>query len=242
MLSPLTAVRLDIRRGVVSLLNSRGAGARTGTGLAETAREAYMTLTKAVAVRASTAESPEAIEAARHFVRRRYAWRGYDSPEQQDAALDTPAGHPAREITFVAIDDDATVGTVTLGLDGPSGLLAEGTHRDAVHKQRAAGRNVCELTRLAVAERADSKSVLAALFSLAYAAGSVHGVTDLFIEVNPRHVGFYTRVLGFVVAAGEKLCERVRAPSVLLWLEIDQLKIRLTKQTGLGCGPPRCAH
>ena len=48
--------------------------------------------------------------------------------------------------------------------------------------------------------------MLASLFGLVYTVGRVtHGVTDVFIEVNPRHAGFYSRVLGFVVAAGEGL-------------------------------------
>ena len=55
----------------------------------------------------------------------------------------------------------------------------------------------------------------------------MHDVTDVFIEVNPRHVGFYSRVLGFAVAAGEKFCERAGAPSVLLQLEIEALEKRL---------------
>ena len=65
--------------------------------------------------------------------------------------------------------------------------------------------------------------MLASLFNLAYArrARRLHGVTDVFIEVNPRHVAFYSRVLGFVVAAGESFCERVRAPSVLLHVEME---------------------
>ncbi len=58
-------------------------------------------------------------------------------------------------------------------------------------------------------------------------AGPIHDVTDVFIEVNPRHVAFYSRILGFVVAAGEKLCERVRAPSVLLHAEVEALAARL---------------
>ena len=61
----------------------------------------------------------------------------------------------------------------------------------------------------------------------------MHNISDVFIEVNPRHVSFYTRVLGFVVAAGEKVCERVCAPSVLLRLELDALEDRL-KRVGLG--------
>ena len=131
-------------------------------------------------------------------------------------------------------DASATVGTVTLGLDGPHGLLAELTHADVIEHVRATGRKVCELTRLAIAESADSKSVLASLLGLAHFVGrSMNDVSDAFIEVNPRHVNFYSRVLGFVVAASEKVCERVCAPSVLLRLELDALEDRL-KRIGLG--------
>ena len=74
------------------------------------------------------------------------------------------------------------------------------------------------------------------MLSLAHlVARKVHEVTDVFIEVNPRHVAFYSRALGFVVAAGERICERVRAPSVLLRAELDVLEERLalmgTKRT-----------
>ena len=178
-------------------------------------------------IRVAVARSPEEFEAAHDLVCRRYAWRGY---EVEMAGSDTARMHPrfAQEITFVAANNEATVGTITLGLDGPFGLRAEETHGDVIHVARAAGRRVCELTRLAVEESAHSKSVLASLFNLVYAAGrTVHGVTDVFIEVNPRHVAFYSRVMGFVVAAGEKLCERVRAPSVLLHLELEALAERL---------------
>jgi hypothetical protein len=120
------------------------------------------------------------------------------------------------------------LGTLTLGLDGPHGLRAEASYGEVIDQFRAAGRRVCELTRLALAESADSKAVLASLFSLAHVVGRTrHDVTDVFIEVNPRHVGFYSRLLGFAVAAGEKFCERARAPSVLLQLEIEALEKRL---------------
>jgi hypothetical protein len=46
-------------------------------------------------------------------------------------------------------------------------------------------------------------------------------ITDMFIEVNPRHVPFYRRAFGFRVAAPERTCPRVLAPSVLLRLEVD---------------------
>jgi hypothetical protein len=164
---------------------------------------------------------------ARTLVCDRYAWRGYDVARLQDSAESCSA--PARhEVTFVVSASDVPVGTVTLGLDGAAGLLAEGTDDGVINGARQAGRRVCELTRLAIVDNANSKAILASLFSLAHAVGrSVYDVTDVFIEVNPRHVTFYSRVMGFVVAAGEKFCDRVRAPSVLLRLEVDELEGRL---------------
>lgn len=218
----------DIQKGVVSLIAQRGRAEPERECEAavapSTQAQDQRTFKRACRLRAGPAQSAEEIDAAHGLVNRRYAWRGYDIPALEDHGA---AIAPRGEITFVASDDVDTVGTLTLGLDGERGLLAERTHGDAVAQRRAAGASVCELTRLAVAERADSRSVLAALFNVAYVAGSRHGVTDVFIEVNPRHVAFYTRVLGFAVAAAEKFCERVQAPSVLLSLAIEELERRL---------------
>jgi hypothetical protein len=215
--------------GVVTLIAQRGHTAAKSPSriVPESPPRDDTTFTRAANLCARRAESLAEFEAAQDLVRRRYAWRGYDVPVLTDARARKSPTTRGHEITFVATHDEDTVGTITLGLDGREGLLAERTHGDAIAQRRAAGGNVCELTRLAVAERADSKSVLAALFNVAYAVGSVHGVTDVFIEVNPRHVGFYTRVLGFAVAAAEKFCERVQAPSVLLSLAIEELERRL---------------
>ena len=62
----------------------------------------------------------------------------------------------------------------------------------------------------------------------------VHGVTDVFIEVNPRHVAFYSRALGFVVLGDERICARVGAPSVLLHLDVEILD----EQLGFSDGKP----
>jgi hypothetical protein len=179
-------------------------------------------------VRIAVADSHAEIEAARCLVRRRYAWRGYEVEHAADPAVIRKHPRHTQEITFIAANRETTIGTVTLGVDGPFGLRADETHGEVIRSARNAGCRVCELTGLAVAESVDSKSVMASLFSLVYAAGrTLHDVTDVFIEVNPRHVAYYSRILGFVVAAGERLCERVRAPSVLLHLEIEVLAERL---------------
>ena len=70
--------------------------------------------------------------------------------------------------------------------------------------------------------------MLASLFGLVYAVGRwVHDVTEVFIEVNPRHVAFYARALGFAVVGEARFCERVRAPSVLLQADVGALGDRL---------------
>jgi hypothetical protein len=191
-------------------------------------------------LRLAVAQSREQMASARELVDRRYAWRGYQSPGGSDRKASRDRS--AQEVTFIVEDRKTIVGTVTLGLDGPHGLLAELTHDGVIARLRDSGRRVCELTRLAIAESADSKAVLASLLGLAHYVGrSMHDATDVFIEVNPRHVGFYSRVLGFVVAAGEKVCERVLAPSVLLRLELDRLEDRL-KRSGLpDIAPPLVA-
>lgn len=191
-------------------------------------------------VRVAVAKSPEEIEAAHGLVCRRYRWRGYaiDTPANnaQPASADVPA---RREITFVAATVEGMIGTCTLGLDGPHGLCADVAYGDVIQKARDAGRRVGEITRLAV-DSADSKAVLASLFNLAYVAGKAIGdVTDVFIEVNPRHVLFYTRMLGFTVAAAESFCERVGAPSILLHVEMDALAGRLEELAQRALPQPR---
>jgi hypothetical protein len=180
------------------------------------------------ALHIAIAMSPAQFAAATDLVRERYAWRGYEFADPGNTPATSRHERSPQEITFLVAAGQTTVGTLTLGLDGPRGLTAEAAYGEVIDQFRVAGRRVCELTRLALAEHVESKAVLASLFSLAHAVGRTkHDVTDVFIEVNPRHVSFYSRVLGFAIAAGETFCERVRAPSVLLQLELEALEQRL---------------
>jgi hypothetical protein len=217
-----------VQFGFEGLIAGRGQRAEIPRSFAPRKRPlAAAAPSRASPIRIGVAQSTHELKAAELLVRQRYSWRGYQV-DGIDAAAVSAAQRAPHEITFVAMDEHAAVGTITLGLDGPTGLRAEETHGDRIVGIRSTGRRVCELTRLAIATHPESRSVLTSLFGHAYASGrTVHGVTDAFIEVNPRHVGFYTRVLGFAVAAAEKFCERVCAPSVLLHLEIDTLEERL---------------
>lgn len=169
---------------------------------------------------AAIARSPDEQRAAAALVESRYAARGY--------VLKSDDGGLRPGVTLIAADRDAIVGTLTLRLDGPDGLAADRSYGEAIDAVRRARGGVCELTRLALARGADSRSVLSALFGSAYVvAKRLQRVTDAFVEVNPRHVRFYRALFGFVVAAGQRMCPRVMAPGVLLRLEIERLEARL---------------
>lgn len=173
-------------------------------------------------LRASIAFTHEQLAAAAALVESRYAWRGY-ALTPGDAA--TPPG-----VTLVALQTGATMGTVTLRVDGPDGLAADEGYRATIDAARERGRRVCELTRLAIDAAADWRATLGALFGLAYLVGRLlHEVTDVFVEVNPRHERFYRHMFGFVGAAGQRMCPRVKAPAVLLRLELERLDARLAE-------------
>jgi hypothetical protein len=171
---------------------------------------------------ASIARSADELRAVATLVESRYAARGYVVSDD-DGEL--PPG-----LALIAAESDAVIGTLTLRFDGPLGLAADESYADAIDTVRYAGGGVCELTRLAVTKGADSRSVLSALFGAAYVvARHLHRATDAFVEVNPRHVEFYRRLFGFVVAAGQRVCPRVMAPAVLLRLQIERLEPRLAE-------------
>jgi hypothetical protein len=169
-------------------------------------------------VRATIASTDDEFAAATSLVESRYAWRGYAlRPDDRTAA-----------VTVIATRHADTVGTLTLRADGPAGLAADEGYLEVLDLARRAGRHLCELTRLAIDVDAAWRPTLGALIGLAYLAGrALHEVTDVFVEVNPRHARFYQRMFGFVVAAGERFCPRVEAPAVLLRLELERLDARL---------------
>lgn len=158
------------------------------------------------------AHSSERVSSASMLVQRKYASRGYETSTLQK--------DPSR-ITLMAFQEEKVIGTLTLGMDSRA-LLAEELYKTEIESLRAAGRKVCELTKLAVDQTHSSKRVLASLFHIAYIYGRImQGFTDVVIEVNPRHVAFYKRMLGFEEFGSERLCARVNAPAVLLRLELD---------------------
>jgi hypothetical protein len=164
-------------------------------------------------------------EAAGLLVRRRYAWRGYQ--------VGTTHGiHPNR-ITLSASNRDEVVATIAVGLDSVTGLVVDKLYGAEVDGIRANDRKVCEFTKLAIEASVRSKPILAALFHIAYIhARRINRCTDLVVEVNPRHVAFYERMLGFSICGPEKLDPRVGAPAVLLKLDLGFAERQIAEMGG----------
>lgn len=149
------------------------------------------------------------------LLRRMYAWRGY--------AVEPGETRDRRRVTFYAETAGELVGTMSLCLDLDGRLPADENFGDRLAPLRRAGRRLCEPSRLAI-DKGMSKRVFAALIHISYLyAHKLHGYTDYVIEVNPRHVAFYQRMLGFADVGGERACSRVGAPAVLLRLPLSRM-------------------
>ena len=163
-------------------------------------------------------------ESATLLIKKMYAWRGYDSISVTD--------NPNR-ITLMADTNGQVIGTITIGIDSPAGLLVDGLYRDEIDLLRSQGCAICEYTKLAVDQEIKSKRVLASLFHLATIyAHRIHQATDAVIEINPRHALFYKRMLGFEPLGEERMCPRVNAPAVLMRLKFDYLDSQVEKYGG----------
>jgi hypothetical protein len=166
----------------------------------------------------SLASSPQLRSEAGALIQRMYSWRGYH------VGNDVTVAHNPSRLTLVAINDQKLIGTVTLGLDSDDGgLLADELYKQEIDFYRNAGK-VCELSKFALDPQHSSKEILAGLFHLAYIyAHKVYKATDLFGEVNPRHVGSHERMFGFRKISGTRTCSRVDAPAVLLHLKLEDV-------------------
>ena len=171
-------------------------------------------------------------EAASLLIRKMYGWRGY-SVEPNEAAVPQAAPPEANKITLYAETGGVVVGTMSLCLDRDTSLPADENFNAELDGLRLAGRRLCEPSRLAI-DKGVTKRVFASLIHISYIyAHNIHGYTDYIIEVNPRHVMFYKRMLGFSDFGAERPCTRVGAPAVLLRLPLSHMGEQIRKWGGL---------
>jgi hypothetical protein len=163
------------------------------------------------------------------LVHRMYSWRGYvTSVEKERRAM-------ADRITLKASAGEHVMGTLSVVMDSADGLAADELYPNESNDLRKSGKRLCEFTRLAIdiGPHFNSKDVLARLIHVAFAyAYLVRHATDMLIEVNPRHVGFYRRSLGFSQIGPERVCSRVNAPAVLMHIDLHHMATQIRVHGG----------
>jgi hypothetical protein len=169
---------------------------------------------------------------AAQLLQRMYAHRGY-------LGVQLPPEGARHAVTLVAHENEQTVGTLTVGFEQQGRLLADELFAEEIDRLRDDGHRVCEFTKLAMDPMLSSKRVLAGIFHVAYlCAHRVEGQDRLVVEVNPRHVAFYRRLLGFAPLGPERWNRRVDAPAVLLGLDLTHARREIAR---VGGQPERAA-
>lgn len=180
-------------------------------------------------IKAADSESRRGLVAS--LLKGRYLWRGYRIGEQAVSL-------PGQRFTLAAMEHQQTIGTITVACDGAGKLSADDAFRPEVQALRAQGRRLCEFTKLAIDPTIGTKRVLAALFHVAYiVAHRLRGFDTLLIEVNPRHMRYYERMLGCRVLGDVRINRCVDAPAVLLTVDFAYIM----QQIGEFGGRPECS-
>ena len=173
------------------------------------------------------ADSPKRRTLVNQLIKSMYSWRGYHTEHA------VPSTHNANRLMFEASIKQKPVGTLTVGLDSQAGMLVDTLYEQEIGRFRMKNSKLCELSKLAIDPLHSSRELLASLVNLAYIYARVlNNVDDAFIEVNPRHAGFYKRMLGFRQIGEKRTCQRVDAPAVLMHLELDHMEEQISYLAG----------
>ena len=145
------------------------------------------------------------------LVRRRFAWRGYNTDALAHGADQTD------RMTLAAWLYDEPIATLTLVPDSAEGFQTDTLYAKELARLRRPGRMLCEVSRLAVDPDFSCPRLLHALFASAFEHGRHrYAASDVVIGVNPRHAAYYQRRMGFRQIGACRHYPRVDAPVVLL--------------------------
>lgn len=174
------------------------------------------------------AHNDERTRDAKFFVEKRYGEAGFHGVGGLGSSNNCPDS-----ITLATYQGECVIGTQTLGFDVGKGLLADELYKAEIDVLRARGSTVAEITKFALDTKVTSKRFLAAMFNVSYIyLHKLWGYSDAVIEINPSHVVFYKRMLGFTEIGSERMCPRVHAPAVLLWLDLVEVEKKVAEVAG----------
>jgi hypothetical protein len=170
----------------------------------------------------SVANKPNQLRSCFALAYNEYLKKGYVSQQLPQKMIISEHDKDKKTLVVMAKNEyQEIVGTLSIVIDGEKGLPCHELFPEELNRLRQKGAKVAEVIRLAISEdHKNSKEILLGMFNLVCNyIKNVAGCSDLVIEVNPRHVKYYQRLLLFNVISEEKECIRVEgAPAVLLCL------------------------
>ncbi len=155
-----------------------------------------------------------------------YLASGYTTKREDRFCVNTFDARPHTFTILISTASGEPAGTVSLVFDSPAGLPSDEVFSDQLRPLRTQHRKLVEVTRLAISpDFVHSRVLLVRLFNFIYAYARLRrGADDFIIEVNPRHVEYYRKLLGFEALSPEGAalaCPRVQgAPAQLLRLDL----------------------
>ena len=169
-------------------------------------------------------ENRDEFSQAFHIVYKEYLKSGF-IPEPKDTEMLYNIYHLLPEATvFVAKSYLTVVSTLTQIFDSDLfGLPMDSLYRKELDSLREEDRKIAELTSLATQKSFRWKNLFMYLCNVMLWHAMYHGINDLCITVNPKHVRFYKTIFLFEQFGPEKHYPKVNAPAVPLRLNMDNI-------------------
>jgi hypothetical protein len=161
--------------------------------------------------------SEQTLDGAQTLVDERYAWRGLHA-EKAGVGL-------SRQVIVLRRGASKEIAGTIAVVDGSQQVLPAETLFGSEVQELRAGERLTEFSRLATAPDLRAGVAIFSLFQTALVVSQhLYEATLVLCEVNPRHVNFYARSLGFDGTGPERFDEQVGAPGVLLGQSAAQVR------------------
>lgn len=176
------------------------------------------------------ARSFEELCQAFNLVYQRYLEFGYTEENNCKMRFSAHELLPSSQ-TFVSTCSESVLATATIVPDSEIGLPLSCSYHEQLNLLRSQNRKVAEGTMFSGCKQGQSNDGHLQLIRAAFGWCAQNCIDDFCIVVNPKHTGFWEKMLGFQRLSSETSCPHVcDAPGILLRLDFQHVKSNFSNQ------------